>query len=54
MVVTGATGGVGSALVRLFVDRGDDVVAVARPSAALEALCQVTKAEPAASAFLLA
>lgn len=47
VVVTGATGGIGSALVRLFTDRGQDVVAVARPSAALEALCEETKAVPA-------
>jgi NADP-dependent 3-hydroxy acid dehydrogenase YdfG len=44
VVITGATGGIGSALVRLFTERGGDVVAVARPSAALEALCQETKA----------
>jgi NADP-dependent 3-hydroxy acid dehydrogenase YdfG len=35
-------------MVRVFADRGDDVVAVARASAALETLCQETKAEPAA------
>jgi len=44
VVVTGATGGIGSALVRLFAGRGDDVVAVARPSAALDALCAGTGA----------
>src|SRR4051812_41455795 len=44
VVITGATGGIGSALVRLFTERGDDVVAVARPSATLEALCAETKA----------
>jgi NAD(P)-dependent dehydrogenase (short-subunit alcohol dehydrogenase family) len=44
VVITGATGGIGSALVRLFTERGDDVVAVSRPSAALEALCEETKA----------
>lgn len=53
VVVTGATGGIGSALVRLFADRGDDVVAVARPSAALEALCRETGAVPAALDLLL-
>jgi NADP-dependent 3-hydroxy acid dehydrogenase YdfG len=47
VVVTGATGGIGSALVRLFADRGEDVVAVARPSAALDELCVQTKAVPA-------
>lgn len=47
VVITGATGGIGSALVRLFADRGDDVIAVARPSVALEALCRETKAVPA-------
>jgi NADP-dependent 3-hydroxy acid dehydrogenase YdfG len=44
VVITGATGGIGSALVRLFSERGDDVLAVARPSATLEALCEETKA----------
>jgi NADP-dependent 3-hydroxy acid dehydrogenase YdfG len=44
MVVTGATGGIGSALVRSFADRGDDVVAVARPSSRLEELCAETGA----------
>ena len=39
VVVTGATGGIGSAMVHRFVDRGDDVVAVARPTAALDELC---------------
>lgn len=48
VVVTGATGGIGSALVRLFADRGDDVVAVARPSSVLDSLCEETAATPAA------
>jgi NADP-dependent 3-hydroxy acid dehydrogenase YdfG len=39
VVVTGATGGIGSAIVRLHAGRGDDVVALARPSDALDALC---------------
>jgi NADP-dependent 3-hydroxy acid dehydrogenase YdfG len=47
VVVTGATGGIGSAMVRLFVDRGDDVFAMARPSPALDALCEATSAIPA-------
>jgi NAD(P)-dependent dehydrogenase (short-subunit alcohol dehydrogenase family) len=47
-VVVTATRGVGSALVRLFADRGNDVVAAARPSVALETLCEETKAVPAA------
>ncbi len=38
VVVTGATGGIGEALVRLFAGRGDDVVAVAPASDHLEAL----------------
>jgi NADP-dependent 3-hydroxy acid dehydrogenase YdfG len=44
VVVTGATGGIGSAMVKMLVDRGDDVVAKARPSAALDALCEATAA----------
>ena len=44
VVVTGATGGIGSAMVKMLVDRGDDVVAMARPSAALDALCEATAA----------
>jgi NAD(P)-dependent dehydrogenase (short-subunit alcohol dehydrogenase family) len=44
LVVTGATGGIGSAVVRLFRERGDDVVAVARPSSSLEELCRETGA----------
>ncbi len=39
VVVTGATGGIGAAMVHRFVDRGDDVVAVARSTAALDELC---------------
>jgi short-subunit dehydrogenase len=42
VVVTGATGGIGSAVVRQFRESGDDVVAVARPSAALDELCGAT------------
>jgi NADP-dependent 3-hydroxy acid dehydrogenase YdfG len=42
VVVTGATGGIGAAVVRRFRDRGDDVLAVARPSSALDALCAQT------------
>jgi NADP-dependent 3-hydroxy acid dehydrogenase YdfG len=48
VVITGATGGIGSALVRLFAERGDDVVAAARPSAVLDGLCQETGAVAAA------
>ena len=44
VVVTGATGGIGAALVRLFADRGDAVFAAARPSAALDDLCAGTTA----------
>ena len=47
VVVTGATGGIGSAMVKMLVDRGDDVVAMARPSAALDALCDATGAAAA-------
>ena len=48
VVVTGATGGIGSAMVRQFADRGDDVVAVARPTEALDELCaDVPSAVPA-------
>jgi NADP-dependent 3-hydroxy acid dehydrogenase YdfG len=44
VVVTGATGGIGSAMVPMFVARGADVYAMARPSAALDALCSATSA----------
>ena len=47
VVVTGATGGIGAAVVRQFRDRGDDVLAVARPSSALDELCAETGATPA-------
>ena len=48
VVVTGATGGIGAAMVHRFADRGDDVVAVARPTAALDELCAaVPSAAPA-------
>jgi NADP-dependent 3-hydroxy acid dehydrogenase YdfG len=46
VVVTGATGGIGSAVVRRFRERGDDVLALARPSSALDALCAETGATP--------
>ena len=39
VLVTGATGGIGSAMVALFAERGDDVFAMARPSPTLDALC---------------
>ena len=42
VVVTGATGGIGSAMVAMFATRGDDVFAMARPSPALDALCGAT------------
>jgi len=38
-VVTGATGGIGSAIVRALASRGDQVLAVARSAAALDQLC---------------
>jgi len=38
VVVTGATGGIGSAIVELLAERGDHVVAVARPTARLDRL----------------
>jgi NADP-dependent 3-hydroxy acid dehydrogenase YdfG len=38
LVVTGATGGIGSAVVRLHAGRGDRVIALARPTPALDAL----------------
>jgi NADP-dependent 3-hydroxy acid dehydrogenase YdfG len=47
VVVTGATGGIGSAIVEEFADRGDRVLAMARPSAALDALCERLDVEPA-------
>jgi NADP-dependent 3-hydroxy acid dehydrogenase YdfG len=47
VVVTGATGGIGAAIVRLFRERGDDVVALARPSSALDDLCAETGATSA-------
>jgi NADP-dependent 3-hydroxy acid dehydrogenase YdfG len=44
VVITGATGGIGSAMVAMFADRGDDVFAMARPSPTLDALCEATSA----------
>lgn len=44
VVVTGATGGIGSAMVAMFAGRGDDVFAMARPSPSLDALCAATSA----------
>jgi len=38
VVVTGATGGIGSAIVEHLAERGDHVVAVARPTARLDGL----------------
>ena len=46
-VVTGATGGIGSAVVRRLGDHGFRVVAVARPSEGFDALCAQTSAVPA-------
>jgi len=46
-VVTGATGGIGSALVRMLVGRGAQVFAMARPSDGLDALCAQTSAAAA-------
>jgi len=43
-VVTGATGGIGSALVRMLVGRGAHIFAMARPSEGLDALCAQTSA----------
>ena len=48
VVVTGATGGIGSAIVALLAGRGDRVLAMARPSAALDELCAGASAQPAA------
>jgi NADP-dependent 3-hydroxy acid dehydrogenase YdfG len=42
VVVTGATGGIGSAIVQLLAGRGHRVFAMARPSAALDGLCEST------------
>jgi NADP-dependent 3-hydroxy acid dehydrogenase YdfG len=38
-LVTGATGGIGAAVVRLLADRGHRVLAAARPSESLDELC---------------
>src|SRR5688572_12066289 len=48
VVVTGATGGIGSAMVRHFAERGDDVVAVARPTESLDELCAAVPSAVAA------
>ena len=45
VVVSGATGGIGSAMVRTFADRGDDVVAVARPAELPAALRDLDEVE---------
>ncbi len=39
VVITGATGGIGEALARAFADRGDRVLAIARPGERLDRLC---------------
>src|SRR4051812_32809828 len=46
VAITGATGGIGAAIVRLFRERGDDVLALARPSSTLDVLCAETGATP--------
>jgi NADP-dependent 3-hydroxy acid dehydrogenase YdfG len=46
-VVTGATGGIGAAVVRRLGEHGFRVVAVARPSEGLDVLCTETAAVPA-------
>ena len=38
-LVTGATGGIGSAVARMLAGRGHRVLAAARPSASLDELC---------------
>lgn len=48
VVVTGASGGIGEALTRAFADRGDRVLAVARPSSRLEALGALPAVTPVA------
>lgn len=53
VVVTGATGGIGSAVVRLLAGRGDQVFALARPSPALDALCEELPSVVAAPIDLL-
>jgi NADP-dependent 3-hydroxy acid dehydrogenase YdfG len=47
VVVTGATGGIGSAMVAMFAERGDEVFAMARPSPSLDTLCAATSAAAA-------
>ena len=47
-LVTGATGGIGAAVVRLLAERGHRVLAGARPSASLEALCAAVPSAVAA------
>jgi NADP-dependent 3-hydroxy acid dehydrogenase YdfG len=43
-LVTGATGGIGSAVVRMLADRGHRVLAAARPSETLDELCAAVPA----------
>ena len=44
VVTTGATGGIGSALVRMFPARRDGVVAVGRAASSLDSVCAETGA----------
>ena len=50
-VITGASGGIGADLARVFARQGHDLVLIARSGAALESACQRNRGARQVSAF---